>query len=124
MKHDLLNILPKFSQYEEIPYSAGLCCTECGKADMSAYSEMDDYGKSEHIKPIAVGWCDTPNGFMGIFECPECHSKFRFHCGGNLCDDIDKFEFKFYQWVFMCENFSEIRKKLDELRDKNKKEEK
>ena len=124
MKHDLLDILPKFSQYEDIPYSAGLNCTECGKADMAAYSEMDDYGISQHIKPIAVGWCDTPSGFMGIFECPECHSKFRFHCGGGIADDIDKFEFKFYQWIFMCENFPEIRKKLDELKEKRKKEEK
>lgn len=105
-------VLPKIPQYEDIPYSAGLCCTECGKADFSAYSD------NNFVKPIAVGWCDTPLGYMGIFECPECHSRFRFHCGGSMKDDINKFELHFYQWAFMCENFPEIRKKLDELKTK------
>ena len=112
MKNKLLTILPKIPQYEDIPYAADLCCQDCGKGN------FEDYGtpKADMNSPIAVGWCETDYGYMGVFECPQCHSKFRFHCGGKFNSDIDEFEFKFYQWVFMCKNFQEVRQKLNELK--------
>jgi hypothetical protein len=102
------DILPKYAQYEDIPYAADLQCQDCGKGNFDNWGEP---GYMTHA-PIAVGWCDTPIGYMGIFECPICHSKFRFHCGGNMNDELDWFNLKFHQWIFMCQNYQELNTKL------------
>ena len=103
-----IDILPKIPQYEDIPYAGDLCCQECGKGNFEDYGEPN---YNEHA-PLAVGWCDTPYGYMGVFECPVCHSRFRFHCGGHIIDDIKAFDFKFYQWIFMCSNYQELKAKF------------
>jgi len=103
-------VLPKIPQYEDIPYSPGLCCTECGKADMSAFKS------NNYVKPIVIGWCETNIGYMGVFECPHCHSKFRFH-PGNWVKDIEQFEDDFWGWIELCENYEEIDKKVEEFKN-------
>ena len=104
-----VDILPKYPQYEDIPYAADLQCQECGK------SNFEDYGSPNYLDhaPILVGWCETNYGFMGIFECPYCHSKFRFHASSlGVCFDINKFDFQLHHWAFMCQNYAELKKKL------------
>lgn len=110
------DVLPKIPQWEDIPYAADLQCQECGKGNFENYN-MPNY--KEHA-PIAVGWCETPNGYMGVFECPFCWSKFRFHCGGHKLGDIDDFNFKFHQWLFMCQNYQELRKNMKKNLEINK----
>jgi len=99
----LLDTLDKITQWESIPYSAGLCCTDCGKADLG------NYGNPNGVLPDIIGWCETPRGFMAVFECPECHSKFRCHCGGDEIDDIEKFDTKLWRWLCHCQNGEEIK---------------
>ena len=84
----LTNFLPKIVQWRSIPYSAGLNC-RCGKCDLAYVCFDSDH---QYIKAIAVGWCETDYGFMGVFECPECHSQFRCHCGNHDKFDLNDFE--------------------------------
>ena len=53
----LIDILPKITQWEAIPYVADLMCKDCG---MSGFSE------SGIRKPNLVGWCETD--YAGKFE--------------------------------------------------------
>lgn len=79
----------RISTYDSIRLSKELCCLDCGKATefkVHAY----------HIDPIILGWCETPQGFMIVKECPRCGCKYRFH----LCTS-DKFDY-----VEAMENFS------------------
>lgn len=86
---EVINILPKFAQWEAIPYAVDFSCQECGK---SAIQGKDEYGKCTKEKPNLVGWCETNNGFMAVFECPCCHSKFRFHPQMKYFD-LDQLDF-------------------------------
>lgn len=85
----VIEILPKFPQWETIPYADNFACQECGK---SAIQGKDEYGNQTKEKPNLVGWCETNNGFMAVFECPCCHSKFRFHPQMKHFD-IDQLDF-------------------------------
>jgi len=50
---------------------------------------------------------------MGIFECPLCGQKFRFHCTiGTWIADIDEFDYYLYFYAEKCANFEEIDKQL------------
>ena len=109
----ITEVLPKIVQWQSIPYSAGLNC-KCGKCDL-AYVCFDHSNK--YIKAIAVGWCDTDYGFMGVFECPECHSKFRCHCGNHDKFDLSDFEEGFRNFLLAStENGPDI---IDELEEEN-----
>ena len=78
----------KISTYEHIPYVNDFTCPECGKA-----TEFPSY--AYHVKPSIYGWCETPQGFMQIVECPVCGQKFRFH------GVIEKFDYEHF-----LQNFS------------------
>lgn len=60
----------KIPQYEGIPIVKDMEWPECHKSDINGFSK-------DCAKP--VGWCDTQNGFMAIFECQHCFAKFRCH---------------------------------------------
>ena len=60
----------KMVQYQDIPIVKDMECPDCHKSDVNGFD-------NEYAKPI--GWCDTQTGFMGVFECPCCYSKFRCH---------------------------------------------
>jgi hypothetical protein len=63
--------------------------------------------------PKLVGWCETNYGFMGVFECPFCGTRFRFH-GGDPCDDLDEFENKLILFFGeKCTNWNEIERELN-----------
>jgi len=79
---DILAILPKFPQWESIPYAFNFACQDCG------CSMIDDIIH----KPNLVGWCETSQGYMLVFECPVCFNKFRCHC--NTGDKFDKERFE------------------------------
>ena len=65
--------------------------------------------------PNVVGWCETPIGYMGIFECPICFEKYRFHCTIGQTTDIDKFDLYLYYKAKQCKNWEEINSKLKGL---------
>lgn len=113
MKNAILKVLPKITQWEAIPYSAGLHC-QCGRADI-AYAVWSN----NYIMPIAVGWCETDYGTMGVFECPECHSKFRCHCGAKKFASEDEFAADFEIFVSCCANKEEVFNQVKELEKEN-----
>ena len=113
MSKRITEVLEKYSQYEHIPYAKGLTC-ECGRCDFKLYDSPDDPG---FVKPLIVGWCDTPIGFMGIFECPVCGHKFRFHVRGRYMPDkpnYEEFEHSLHKWSMLCQNYLQIKNKLEE----------
>ena len=85
----VIDIIPKFTQWESIPYAENFACQECGK---SAIQGKDTYFNHTLKEPNLVGWCETYNGIMAVFECPVCHSKFRFHPQPDHFD-LDQFDF-------------------------------
>lgn len=102
MKH-LLDVLPKIAQWESIPYAADFCCQDCGNSGI-------DSRRSDIHKPLLVGWCSTNNGYMGVYECPVCGGKFRFHAGDDwLTKDEFEHQLPFY-FGERCENFEELEK--------------
>ena len=56
-------------EYRHIPWVKDFSCPQCGKDEWS----------HEGWRARPIGWCDTPEGYMGIFECPECFAKMRWH---------------------------------------------
>ena len=50
----LIDILPKFSQYEDFPYAADLECPSCGKSGFYDYN----WSTNKHEKPLLIGWTD------------------------------------------------------------------
>lgn len=115
MKNAILKVLPKITQWEAVPYSAGLRC-QCGRADI-AYAGWSNNGR--YIEPIAVGWCETDYGLMGVFECPECCGKFRCHCGAKKFASEDEFATDFEIFVRCCANKEEVINQVKELEKKN-----
>ena len=85
----VIDIIPKFAQWEAIPYAPDFNCQDCGK---SAIQGKDLNFQKTLEKPNLVGWCETNNGFMAVFECPCCHSKYRFHPQLNYFD-LEQFDF-------------------------------
>lgn len=104
----VVDVLTKVPQYENIPYAKDLMCPNCNK---SGFPLID--GKGE--KPNLIGWCETNIGYMGIFECPICGQKFRFHCTiGTWTADIDEFDYYLYFYAERCANYEEIRSLLND----------
>lgn len=115
----VIDILPKFTQWETIPYAKNFACQECGK---SAIQGKDEYCRDTLEKPNLIGWCETYNGFMAIFECPCCHSKFRFHPHITLFD-LDQFDFYLGAYYIgngdsiWISNAKELSEKLDKIKN-------
>ena len=104
MSKKLIDILPKISQWESIPYSPWL---ECG-CQKSGFGPRQD-------KPKLIGWCDTDFGYMAVFECQLCFEKFRFHAAS----DPDKYELPALErglrcFMGICSNEEELELKLEE----------
>lgn len=105
----LTEVLPKIPQYESIPYAGDFNCPHC---DKSGFYEF--YGEVQ-VRPNIVGWCETNIGYMGIFECPICFKKYRFHCTiGTHIADIQEFDMYLYYKVKECGNWKEVKLKLIE----------
>ena len=50
---------------------------------------------------------------MGVFECPICHSRFRFHSTiGTWIAPMDEFNYYLYLKARNCANWEELKKKL------------
>lgn len=104
----LTKFLPKFPQYEDIPYAGDFNCPNCDKTGF-----FDGFGEEEREKPNIVGWCDTNIGYMMVFECPRCYQKFRFHGTiGTWNASVDEFETYFRFYARQCKNWEEIKAKL------------
>lgn len=105
----LIDLLPKFPQYEDFPYTPDFECPECGKSGFLDYN----WSSEKHVKPLLVGWCETNIGKMGVFECPVCGQKFRFHCTiGTWIADEEEFDMYLYYKARSCSNWEDIKKKL------------
>lgn len=103
----LIDVIPKFSQYEGISYAGDLNCPHCDK------SGFFDFQWENREKPNLVGWCETNIGYMAIFECPVCFEKFRFHCTiGTWTADTDEFDTYLYYKARECGNWEELKSKL------------
>jgi len=76
----------KVVQYQDIAVSKDMACPECGGSNQFTYS----FDKSV-AEPVPVGWCDTDHGFMAVFECPRCFTRFRFHISTGGRYDEDRF---------------------------------
>ena len=74
----------KAVNYEAIPIAKDFRCPDCGRSTQFPI-HMNE------VEPTPIGWCDTEHGIMGIFECPLCFSKFRFHISTNGRWSKDKF---------------------------------
>lgn len=83
-----IDILPKITNWESIKYAPGLNCPHCGKSGI-----FQEVGEEIPEKPNLIGWCETGNGYMIVFECPLCFEKYCYH--GNIFNlfDIEKFDF-------------------------------
>ena len=57
-------------EYRHIPWMKDFSCPDCGKNE---WSSMDGW------KARPIGWCNTEEGYMCIFECPACFAKMRWH---------------------------------------------
>jgi hypothetical protein len=83
---EFCNDLQEFPQYEAIPYAGAYECPECGGNSLLFGTDV----------PKLVGWCSTPRGYMMVFECQECFTKFRYH----NCDhtyDWETFKYQLLQ---------------------------
>lgn len=76
----------KISQYGDIAVSKDMACPECNGS-----SQFDYSFDSRFAEPTPIGWCDTEHGFMAVFECPKCYTKYRFHISTTGRNDIDQF---------------------------------
>lgn len=98
-------ILRKFLQYEDFHYANDLNCPYCDKSGF--------FPSGQKEKPIIIGWCETNIGYMGVFECPVCGQKFRFHCTVSTWNaDLREFDHYLYFYAKRCANFEEIKKRL------------
>ena len=85
MNENLFNGM-QIVQYEDIPCVQDLECPDCHKSDVGAL---------HHEQAEPIGWCDTPSGLMGVFECPKCFTKFRCHICGKGRWNKDEFYIDF-----------------------------
>ena len=85
----------KISQYEDIPKVMDMECPECHKSDAGGFL---------HDRSKPVFWCDTPSGFMCVFECPHCFSKFRCHISSTGRYYLDRFSSDFSLVYFLANN--------------------
>ena len=110
MQKRYTDILQKYTNWESIPYAAGLNCLTCGKSGFSkAY-----YMESEPDKPNLVGWCETNVGLMFVFECPHCFDLYRFHANVNDFYDMDELNYRIKTYTYLVANGEEIRKKFED----------
>ncbi len=76
----------KITQYGDIPVSKDMACPECNGS-----SQFDYLFDDRFAEPTPIGWCDTEYGFMAVFECPKCYTKYRFHISTTGRNNIDEF---------------------------------
>lgn len=86
----------KINNYDSYEYSKLLECPECGKSGEIPYGNKVD--------TIMVGWCETPQGFMFIKECPICGTRYRFHGTTTERNDYYRFLENFSLALYMYEN--------------------
>ena len=67
-------------QYETIRHSKDLKC-ECGYSDFSLRNSYN-----------IIGYCDTPQGFIVVFECPECFEKYGHHISSTGRYNLEAFK--------------------------------
>lgn len=94
----LVETLPKIPQWESIPYAGDLACP-CGKSGFASFQES----------PKMIGWCETPEGYQVVLECPVCCEKYRFH-GSHLKYDLPALEYGMRCFMGYCSNNVELRK--------------
>lgn len=67
---DEVFILKNFPQYDDIRQTKDFLC-KCGYSDY-------------HIDRFKmIGYCETQQGFMAVFECEKCGEKYRHHIGST-----------------------------------------
>ena len=72
--------ISKFSNFETIRHSKQLTC-ECGHATYEFRNTYD-----------IIGYADTLQGYMVVFECPVCFEKYRHHISATTRFDLERFK--------------------------------
>lgn len=85
----------KVAQFEAIPVVKDCECPNCHKSDVSGFVPL--------VRAKPVGWCETKTGFMAIFECPKCFTKFRCHINTAGRYNIESF-FSDYALIWFLYN--------------------
>ncbi len=85
----------KISNYNGIQVVKDMECPECHVSCV--------HGSGAAFQPDAnmIGWCDTDNGLMGVFECPKCFTKFRCHIDDGGRWNIESFYEDFALFYYM-----------------------
>lgn len=73
----------KVVQYEDIPIVKDMECPNCHMSDVFEFAPC--------VRAKPIGWCETQQGFMGVFECPKCFQKFRCHINSTGRYYIEQF---------------------------------
>lgn len=104
-----LDVIPKRPQYSDTHYAPDFVCPECRKSGF-----MEFAGENPKSEPNVIGWADTPSGYVGIYECQFCGTKYRFHSASKNRFNKDDFEHDFVQYFARrCPNwYEEFGKKL------------
>lgn len=80
----------QISNYEAIPVVKDFICPYCnGSGD--GFHHVPGEGYVSLPEARIIGYCETPSGFMCIYECTQCFKKFRYH--GCTSDRWDKEKF-------------------------------
>lgn len=109
MPKKITDIIPKFSQYEDIEYSPAYLCPQCNR---SGFYYFDWPNPPD--PPYLIGWADTNLGFQIICECSRDFTKFRFH-GTRMRNfaTIEEFQEALLSFAKRSKNWSEIEEKLN-----------
>lgn len=106
-----IDIIPKMDA-SVATISKDFICTECGNSGID-YPLMD--------KPTLIGYCETPDGFMMILECPHCFTKWRIHGSAVNKNDVFTFEQTLRSFVIAryFSNSQELESTRKEKEEKN-----
>jgi hypothetical protein len=75
---DEIFILKNYPQYEDIRQTKDMFC-QCS------------YSNYNHENFNMIGYCETQQGFMAVFECEKCGEKYRHHIGTTSRNTIKGF---------------------------------
>jgi len=100
----MLTQLREFPQYESIEYAGDFVCPTCGESGDKFMGGT--YSRRETIKEAPlIGWCNTPNGYMMVFECPICFEKFRYHNSTTERNNWESFKNELWLvWILQRDN--------------------
>lgn len=93
MKEEIVQMLKEikeFPQYDTITYTKDFVCPDCGGSG-DGYHHVPGDGYVRLPDATFIGWCSTTHGYMMVFECSKCFTKFRYHNSTTARNNWDDF---------------------------------